>query len=75
MRREIAKLYPPRLPATNAKRLRKGAKRRSNPSLRKWQNGLLRVARNDGGGYDAAIFSMVIARLDRATQYSRGRSD
>src|SRR5260221_4985500 len=37
------------LPATNAKRLRKGAKRRSNPFLRVWRDGLLRFARNDGG--------------------------
>src|SRR6266704_6592262 len=38
---------PPSLPATNAKRLRKGAKRRSNPSLRVRRYGLLRSARND----------------------------
>ena len=31
MRRENAKPYPPSLPATNARRLRKGAKRRTNP--------------------------------------------
>jgi hypothetical protein len=36
----------PSLPATNAKRLRKGAKRRSNPESR-WGSGLLRFARND----------------------------
>jgi hypothetical protein len=38
----------PSLPATNAKRLRKGAKRRSNPWLSKRRNGLLRCSRNDG---------------------------
>ncbi|MEH2495846.1 hypothetical protein V1294_002325 [Bradyrhizobium sp. AZCC 1678] len=49
-RREKAKLYPPSLPATNAKRLRKGAKRRSNPCLRLPCHGLLRCARNDVEG-------------------------
>src|SRR3954447_24540583 len=37
----------PSLPATNAKRLRKGAKRRSNPFFLLWRYGLLRFARND----------------------------
>jgi hypothetical protein len=36
------------LPATNAKRLRKGAKRRSNPHFAQPRDGLLRFARNDG---------------------------
>ena len=36
------------LPATNAKRLRKGAKRRSNPFFPLRLDGLLRFARNDG---------------------------
>src|SRR4029078_1726934 len=35
-------------PATNARRLRKGAKRRSNPSFPVLRYGLLRCARNDG---------------------------
>jgi len=35
------------LPATNAKRLRKGAKRRSNPSFFLRRDGLLRFARKD----------------------------
>jgi hypothetical protein len=35
------------LPATNARRLRKGAKRRSNPSFPVLRYGLLRCARND----------------------------
>src|SRR2546423_623938 len=35
------------LPATNAKRLRKGTKRRSNPSIPARRGGLLRLARND----------------------------
>jgi len=47
MRRENAKPYPPSLPATNARRLRKGAKRRSNPSIPALSYGLLRYARND----------------------------
>jgi len=34
------------LPATNAKRLCKGAKRRSNPSIPESRHGLLRFARN-----------------------------
>src|SRR6266446_3395015 len=38
----------PSLPATNAKRLRKGAKRRSNPFSFMPRGGLLRFARNDG---------------------------
>jgi hypothetical protein len=45
---ESLQCLPPSLPATNAKRLRKGAKRRSNPFLRLWRDGLLRFARNDG---------------------------
>src|ERR1700736_987106 len=36
------------LPATNAKRLCKGAPRRSNPLFVVRQDGLLRFARNDG---------------------------
>jgi MFS family permease len=42
-----AGVIPASLPATNAKRLRKGAKRRSNPCLRMPRYGLLRFARND----------------------------
>ena len=38
------------MPATNAKCLRKGAKRRSNPSIPARRGGLLRFARNDGLG-------------------------
>ena len=38
----------PSLPATNAKRLRKGAQRRSNPVSFPGKDGLLRFARNDG---------------------------
>src|SRR5882757_7169293 len=40
----------PSLPATNAKRLRKGAKRRSNPTVPVLGHGLLRCARNDDEG-------------------------
>jgi hypothetical protein len=44
MRGEIAELCPVSLPATNAKRLRKGAKRGSNPFYLVPTNGLLRGA-------------------------------
>src|SRR5262245_59325714 len=46
----------------------RGAKRRSNPSRRRRIHGLLRFARNDGAPF-------VIARLDRAIQYSRDGGD
>ena len=49
MRREIAKLHLPSLPATNAKRLRKGAlaTKQSILSFFARRDGLLRFARND----------------------------
>src|SRR2546422_8931006 len=43
----FARRFPtPSLPATNAKRLRKGATRRSNPFFFPRRDGLLRCARN-----------------------------
>src|SRR3954470_3975400 len=71
------------LPATNAKRLRKGAKRRSNPSIPGRRDGLLRFARNDDlidcrlikrmAGTSPAMTVVGTAALKRASHVSRGR--
>src|SRR4051812_43694696 len=65
--------YTPSLPAANAQRLRKGAQRRSNPALGKWQDGLLRFARNDGH-LAARHFTQSVIAIARSAWRSRAES-
>ena len=62
------------LPATNAKRLRKGAKRRSNPCFHLPRHGLLRFARNDGTYWEAVMRYLTAVMLASLTSLFAGHA-